>query len=116
MTGANKLDEANQSGPPVIVRVDRPVRRPRVQAQVRETHEFQGRYKQHDIDLMRDGWCSNWYIRVRAPSGLYAYDGYWRDSQGKSLDDAIAEACTGACLWTPNVQGVAPAEGGSPPA
>ena len=26
MTGANKLDEANQSDPPGIVRVDRPVR------------------------------------------------------------------------------------------
>lgn len=45
----------------------------------------------------------NWYIRVRAPSGLYAYDGYWLNSQGKALDDAITEACTGACLWTPNV-------------
>ncbi len=83
--------------------VERRVRRPRAQTLVRETHEFQGRYKQHDLDLMRDGWNSNWYIRVRAPSGLYAYDGYWRDSQGKSLDDAITEACTGACLWTPNV-------------
>ncbi len=84
--------------------VERRVRRPRAQTLVRETHEFQGRYKQHDLDLMRDGWRSNWYIRVRAPSGLYAYDGYWRDSQGKSLDEAIAEACTGACLWTPNVE------------
>jgi hypothetical protein len=103
MTTAQMNDPKRGDGAAVGIPVDRRVRRPRVQAQVRETHEFQGRYKQHDLDLMRDGWHSNWYIRVCAPSGLYAYDGYWRESQGKSLDDAITEACTGACLWTPNV-------------
>lgn len=83
--------------------LDRLVRRPRVRAQVRYPHGFQGRYKQHDIDLMRSDWNACWYIRVRAPDGCYAYDGYWRDSEGKSLDDAITEACHGAGLWTPNV-------------
>jgi hypothetical protein len=107
MTTAKTMQDNGTAPPAVGSRLDRRVRRPRVQAQVRETHEFQGRYKQHDLDLMRDGWDSNWYIRVRAPNGLCAYDGYWRDSQGKSLDEAIAEACTGACLWTPNV-GVQP--------
>lgn len=86
-------------------RLDRPVRRPRVQTLVRETHEFQGRYKGFDLDLMRDGAHSRWYIRVRDPRGCYAYDGWWADSYGKSLDDAIAEALKGACLWTPNVRG-----------
>ena len=103
MTTAKQMRDNGTTPPAVGSRLDRRVRRPRVQTLVRETHEFQGRYKQHDLDLMRDGWHCNWYLRVRAPSGLYAYDGYWRDSQGKSLDDAIAEACTGACLWTPNV-------------
>lgn len=78
------------------------VRRPRVQTLVRETYEFQGRYKGFDLDLMRDGPLSHWYIRVRDPRGCYAYDGWWADSGGKSLDDAIAEALRGACLWTPS--------------
>lgn len=83
--------------------VDQPVRRPRVQKEFRDANCFNGRYKQHTLAIIRvGGEARNWYIRVRAPSGLYACDGYWLNSQGKSLDDAITEACTGACLWTPN--------------
>ena len=89
--------------------LDRRVRRPRVQTLVRETHEFQGRYKGFDLDLMRDGPFSRWYIRVRDPRGCYAYDGWWADSGGKSLDEAIVEALRGACLWTPNDKGNRPA-------
>jgi len=67
----------------------------------RDENSFCGRYKQHDIHIDReDG--KNWYIAVQAPSGLYAYDGYWIDSAWKSLDDAIVEACMGAMLWAPN--------------
>ncbi len=81
--------------------LDRNVRRPMVQQFERTEDEFVGRYKQHDIRIGReDG--RNWYIAVQAPSGLYAYDGYWLDSWNKSMDDAIAEACTGAMLWSPN--------------
>ena len=97
------------NSPAVECRLDRRVRRPRVQKEYRDANCFNGRYKQHDLELTRVGGDRNWYIRVRAPSGLYAYDGYWRDSQGKSLDDAITEACTGACLWTPNVEANRPA-------
>lgn len=96
--------EQPQAAPAVGAQVDRRVRRPRVTTLQRDEDAFQGRYKQHDLDMLRAGWDSNWYIRVRAPSGLYAYDGYWLNSQGKSLDDAITEACTGACLWTPNAK------------
>ena len=81
-------------------RVDRNVRRPRVQQFERTDDSFLGRYKQHDIRIDRES-GKNWYIAVQAPSGLYAYDGYWLNSQWKSMDDAISEACTGAQLWTP---------------
>lgn len=80
------------------------VRRPRVQQFERDDNSFCGRYKQHDIRIDReDG--RNWYIAVQAPSGLYAYNGYWLDSQWKSLDEAIVEACTGAQLWAHNAVG-----------
>ena len=82
--------------------VERQVRRPRVTTLQRDEDAFQGRYKQHDFDLLRSGSSGNWYIRVRAPSGLYAYDGYWLNSSGRSVDEAVSEACIGACLWTPN--------------
>ena len=75
-------------------RVDRNVRRPRVQQFERTEDSFVGRYKQHDIRIDRDE-GKNWYIAVQSPSGLYAYDGYWLDSQWQSLDDAIAEASSG---------------------
>lgn len=104
MTAAKTMQDNGTAPPAVGSRLDRRVGRPRVQTLVRETHEFQGRYKGFDLDLMRDGPFSRWYIRVRDPRGCYAYDGWWADSGGKSLDDAIAEALRGACLWTPNAK------------
>jgi hypothetical protein len=63
------------------------------------------RRERHTLpDISSKGGNRNWYIRVRSPSGLYAYDGYWTDSSHHSLDDAITEACTGACLWLPNTE------------
>ncbi len=84
--------------------MDRRVRRPRVTKEYRDDDMFNGRYKQHDIAIVRVGSNRDWYIRVREPSGAHAYDGYWPDSAHRSLDDAITEACTGACLWTTNTE------------
>jgi hypothetical protein len=84
--------------------IERKVRRPRVTKEYRNDDCFNGRYKQHDIAIERVGGNRNWYIRVRSPSGIYAYDGYWTDSAHRSLDDAITEACAGACLWLPNTK------------
>ena len=91
-------------------RVDRNVRRPRVQQFERTDDSFLGRYKQHDIRIDRES-GKNGYIAVQAPSGLYAYDGYLLNSQWKSMDDAISEACTGAQLWTPNAALTGAAQG-----
>lgn len=74
-------------------------RGPRVQETLRTERNFQGRYKDHDIDLWREAHGKNWYIQVFAPSGRRACDGYWLNSSGKSIDEAIEEACVGACLW-----------------
>lgn len=43
-----------------------------------------------------------WYIRVYAPDGCYAYDGWWKDSEYKSPSEVIAEAIRGACLLEQN--------------
>ncbi|WP_234775230.1 hypothetical protein [Paraburkholderia tropica] len=43
----------------------------------------------------RDG---RWYIEVHGPGGCYLYDGWWRNSEGKPVEDAVAEAFRGAQL------------------
>lgn len=97
-----KHDEATVPPAP-LGQVERGVRRPRVTTLQRDEDAFQGRYKQHDLDLLRSGDRADWYIRVRHPSGCYVYDGWWPESWGRNVDDAVAEACRGAGLWTPNV-------------
>lgn len=64
--------------------------------------EFSYTFRRHDIVLTRDAEDRNWYIRVRGPDGLHVYDGYWRDSVGKPLKDAIYEAKMGAGLIPPS--------------
>ena len=59
--------------------------------------EATARFKGHDIHVTREPEC-NWYIRVSAPSGLYAYDGYWRESFSRTMAEAVEEAKRGACL------------------
>lgn len=60
--------------------------------------EFSYTFRRHSIVLTRDAEDRNWYIRVRGPDGLHVYDGYWRDSVGKTLKEALAEAKHGAQL------------------
>lgn len=98
-----KTPQDNGTAPPTVgSRLDRRVGLPRVQTLMHEAHKFQGRYKNFDLELMRKDARALWYIRVLDPRGCYAYDGWWTDSVGKSLEDAVAEALQGACLWAPN--------------
>lgn len=39
-----------------------------------------------------------WYIIVKHPDGGSLYDGWWNDSEEKSLAEAVQEAVRGACL------------------
>jgi hypothetical protein len=55
-------------------------------------------FRGYHIWLQRDGPLENWYIRVTAPDGSYAYDGWWRDSEGTTWKDALKEAKRGACI------------------
>lgn len=64
-------------------------------------HDFCGAYKGHTINLERDHPNQNWYIIVATPSGGYIYDGWWRDSVGKSVHEAVIEALRGSMLVAP---------------
>jgi predicted RNase H-like HicB family nuclease len=70
--------------------------------------EFSYTFRRHSIVLTREDEDRNWYIVVTAPSGLKCYDGWWRDSAGKPLKDALQEAKEGAMLVKP-VSGKEPA-------
>jgi hypothetical protein len=56
------------------------------------------RVKSHDIECWKEGFDRNWYIKVRAPNGCLAYDGWWRDSESKTPGQALDEAIHGACI------------------
>ena len=59
---------------------------------------FDGTYAEHDIEIEWDKDRDSWYIIVTSPSGSYAYDGWWSDSEDKTIDEAIEEALDGAQL------------------
>jgi hypothetical protein len=59
---------------------------------------YWGTYKDHKIHLSRESKKHQWYIWVYAPDGTLAYDGWWRNSEGKPIREAVAEAIRGACI------------------
>ena len=60
--------------------------------------EFWHTYREHQIHLEKIHPDRNWYIRVLCPDGCYGYDGFWEDSEDKSMREALAEAKQGALL------------------
>jgi hypothetical protein len=62
--------------------------------------EAQGYWRGHMVWVQAEG-ADDWYIRVTDPRGCYAYDGYWRDSSVRTVDEAVEEAFRGACLLDP---------------
>lgn len=61
-------------------------------------HNYTGTYKNHLINFSRENRNSDWYIWVYCPDGRLAYDGYWRDSAGKTIRQATLEALRGAMI------------------
>ncbi len=58
-----------------------------------------GTINDHIINLSRESENEDWYIIVTAPCGMHDYDGWWQDSADKSIEDALAEAVRGSCLF-----------------
>lgn len=55
-------------------------------------------HKGHYIQCDKASPDADWYITVIAPTGVYSYDGYWRDSAARTPQEAVAEAIRGAAL------------------
>lgn len=62
------------------------------------------RFRGHEITVERESRTENWYIRVTDPGGYRLYDGWWRDSAGKTVAEAFREAKRGALLVKPAAQ------------
>ena len=52
----------------------------------------------YEINIERTQHVDTFYIRVFAPDGCMAYDGYWSGDVDATMDDAIAEALVGSGL------------------
>jgi hypothetical protein len=75
-----------------------PIERMRAEAVMsEEPDEVYGYWRGHLIWVELEP-MGDWYIRVNHPDGGYLYDGWWADSAGKSVADAVAEAFRGAEL------------------
>jgi hypothetical protein len=72
---------------------------PRVRTHSRGHKHFYGAYKKHLIECTRDTRDEEWYIIVTHPDGGRLYDGWFNDSQTKTLREVIVEALRGAGLW-----------------
>lgn len=58
-----------------------------------------GTINEHTIDIRRESEDQDWYIEVTAPNGMRDYDGWWSDSADKPIEEALAEAVRGSCLF-----------------
>ncbi|AYF87449.1 hypothetical protein D6Z43_09910 [Pseudomonas sp. DY-1] len=58
-----------------------------------------GTINEHVIDISRESEDEDWYIVVTAPCGMRDYDGWWTDSADKTIEQALAEAVHGSCLF-----------------
>ena len=59
----------------------------------------------HYFQVEREEDSDRFYIIVAAPSGSRCYDGWWGDDgTHETLDAAVAEAITGACLLDERAQ------------
>lgn len=47
-------------------------------------------------DIQRDCEDDDWYIRVNPAEHGFDYDGWWSDSEEKTLEEAVREAIYGA--------------------
>lgn len=73
--------------------------KPRVRCISKSRNTFHGTYRRHTIELDRKSRREEWYVRVWGEDGIYAADGYWRDSHGKTIREAILHALEGSLLW-----------------
>ena len=60
--------------------------------------ELFGTINDHSISIHREGPHDDWYITVTDPTGIHCYDGWWDNSAGKTIQQALNEAIDGSYL------------------
>jgi hypothetical protein len=83
---------------------------PRLKNVVRKRNSIQCQYKGCEISITRDSHFEDWYIQVTHRDGCYIYDGWWKDSSHRTLDDAIKEAIDGSLLTKPKPEVLQPSQ------
>lgn len=81
---------------------------PRVRTVYQDEDSGHYRYKGREIEISYEQPRDCWYIVITAPNGIRDYDGWWRDSSGKTHREAILEALRGAMLWPNTTMTAAP--------
>ncbi|RQM48666.1 hypothetical protein EHZ19_10710 [Paraburkholderia bannensis] len=68
--------------------------------QVHDETGIQAYWRDYLIDIELDSvlGVGCWYIRVKHPNGCYVCDGWWSNSEDKTLEEAVAQAFHGADL------------------
>lgn len=67
--------------------------------EVHDDDEVLAHWRRYEIHVQRyEGVSADWYITVRVHEAGFIYDGWWRDSEDKTLAEAVEEAFRGACL------------------
>ena len=62
-------------------------------------------YNGYEYYIERDEENNNWYIMIRPGEKSWLYDGWWNDSQDKTLEEAVAEGIKGAGIGGKNGHG-----------
>lgn len=52
----------------------------------------------HIFSLAKDEECECWYIQVNPEGESFLYDGWWDESENKSIEEVVAEAIYGSEL------------------
>ncbi len=65
---------------------------------------FYGKYNGAALAIERDHKKSDWYILVTDKEGFTLYDGWWKNSAGKPLSEAIQQALIGSKLISNDIK------------
>ncbi|HHC7311894.1 TPA: hypothetical protein ACN30N_004824 [Vibrio campbellii] len=52
----------------------------------------------YEFNIEKDPEEDDWYIQVNQEGEGFLYDGWWSNSEDKSLKDAVIEAIKGSCI------------------
>ena len=67
-------------------------------AETKTLHELYSVCDGYVYNIEREYAADVWYIQVWPEEESFSYDGYWRDSEGEPLENAIREAIEGAMV------------------